>query len=317
MLKGSKNRLKSWVRFGTAAFTPDPTGRPLQQVRWEEARVWFNLSRATLPSPRHVTACRCCVFQCGVLPGAGQGEAAAVLFLKGPEGRRRLLPAGRKMVSCLWGGRGLAEGRVSPPDFPRLPEPVSGGHRPGCVGGRFRPGCWRVPTVGALSSARRRCRLAQEQQHPAGPRLDPPSGPGDWGAASRDGSCSLNPSGWRATAPYIENRRGQESGPTGGLPQTLASCQGSGQAWGVGGRRVLPPGRSWREGSNSDSVFSASRLSLCLLLLPACSMDFCLSLLGTLTHCFRALDLSVTVKSLVFRGLGPLVWLHASKIVEN
>lgn len=102
-----------------------------------------------------------------------------MLFLKGPEGRRKAT-AGRKENGELPLGRAGAGRRAGSARRTFLFARAGiGGHRPGWVGGRFRPGCWRVPTVGALSSARRRCRLAHEQQHPAGPAVDPPSGLGD------------------------------------------------------------------------------------------------------------------------------------------
>lgn len=178
MLKGSKNRLKSWVRFGTAAHSGSYRTSSSISVGRRRSRSDLILSRATVPRPRDgLPLLRLSVR--AVLPErrAGRGGGCGAI-LKGARGTAKGCCRPEGMVSCLWGGRGLAEGRGPARRTFLFARAGISGHRPRWVGGASGRAAGGYPQSG-LVFCPPPLPPRPEQQHPAGPAVDPPSGLGD------------------------------------------------------------------------------------------------------------------------------------------
>ena len=181
-----------------------------------------------------------------------------MLFLKGPEGRRKAT-AGRKENGELPLGRAGAGRRAGSARRTFLFARAGiGGHRPGWVGGRFRPAAGGYPQSEPCLLPAAAAASPKSSSILPGPRLAQLAGsvtrvrPVGMGRAHRillDGES-------QPLRRKIGGARG--SGPTEGSLKRWLLCQGPGP--GLRGRWAPSPS-AWQplgEGSNSDSILSAS-----------------------------------------------------------
>lgn len=133
------------MRFGTAAHSGSyRTSSSISVGR--RSRSDLILSRATRRPPSRDGLPLLHVFQWGRFCQAPGRKGGCSAILKRARGTAKAA-AGRKKNGELPLGRAGAGRRPGQPPDSCLPGPVSAGIAPGWVGGRFRPGCWQVPTV--------------------------------------------------------------------------------------------------------------------------------------------------------------------------